>query len=655
MQNCFYLKNDDIKDTLLFDYQNDTINNNLNFISWCKQFVNETCNFIEISDIDNLDSGLFSIIMSKDCNKVYAFLLNNTNLEKNITKNNISNINVIDNPDKNTIEDCINNDCINNDCIIDDYNIIDTYFLKINSDNNHINILKGASNTLINSNYPPFIFNIDKTKVEYNSILFEYIKSLGYKIVNILNVDDYILASDNHIRFLDETDITIKLYDKYLNSANLNSHNLDSHKWFKLAKKLMEKKYYDKAYECLNNALINPLNIERKLSIYQNIAQIAIYIDKKVEGLNACENILLSSYNNTSFKNNILLLYSKYMKRLPFKKILQLFTDINDNNINNNINNNNNDEFKESSPSIIKYQNGYKCNIRYVNYSISNTGQYIMKDNIVRTRNKLLTLDTNLNIKDNIELINNTKLKQYDSNIKGLEDIRLFTNNIDKQLSRVFGNPVRSDKSFDKSCDKSHDIGHFICTSLEFNSKNTPQMCYGQYDLTTGNINKIIPMKINSELKCEKNWIPLMVNNEIYFIYSIYPFRLYHFNNNTNETSLIKEGCLTNETKSCLSEFRGSSPLIPYKNGWLGTIHQVYYNNPRKYFHRFIWFDLEFTTIKYSKLFYFESINIEFNLSICHSNDGLLMTYSQNDNTGKIGLIDYNIVDEYLHNPTKLY
>ena len=113
--------------------------------------------------------------MSKDCNKVYSLVLDNPMFKKNITENNISNIDIIDIIELMTIS------------------ILDVYFLKIDSDNNHLNILKCANETLINNNYPPFIINVDKTKVEYNSILFEYIKSLGYKIVNILNVDNYII------------------------------------------------------------------------------------------------------------------------------------------------------------------------------------------------------------------------------------------------------------------------------------------------------------------------------------------------------------------------------------------------------------------------------------------------------------------------------
>jgi len=37
---------------------------------------------------------------------------------------------------------------------------------------------------------------------------------------------------------------------------------------------------------------------------------------------------------------------------------------------------------------------------------------------------------------------------------------------------------------------------------------------------------------------------------------------------------------------------------IPYKNGWLATIHQVHYSNPRKYYHRFVWYSKDFQTKK---------------------------------------------------------
>ena len=586
---------------------------NLHFINWCKQFINETSNFIDIGD-----NSIFSLIMSKECNMVYSFLTYNeyTILQHNIQKNNITNIN------NSNLENLNSNS-----------NFENITFIRITGDN-ILNKVKSIHNILINNNYPPFLIKYNKNDLEYNFSLFEYIKTLGYKIVNILNIDDYILICDHHLRFLCDDDFYDKIYNKYI----LNIDTIPWNKWNNLGNKIVNEYLGDFeknisklniAYECFINSLNNIDNKDIKIEIYENIAKIALYIDKKDEGLNVCENIILSSYDNFDIKNNILLVYSTYMKRLPFKKRINLLVDINNDNL---------DEYKESSPSIIKYENGYKCNVRLVNYTIDYNGRYILKDNIVRTRNKLLTLDNNLNIIDQVELINKTNIKYYDSNCKGLEDIRFFVNNsLDKSL----------DKSLDNTLDKSLDKGYFFCTSLEFNVNRTPQMCYGQYDISNGNITKIIPIKINDEVKCEKNWMPLMIDNQVYFIYTIHPFKLYHLNEITNEVSLVKEVFLAKEN---LSEFRGSAPLIKYRNGWLGTIHQVHYNTQRKYFHRFIWFDLEFKTIKYSKLFYFENVNIEYNLSICHSDHGLLMTYSQNDNTAKIGLIDYNIVDDYLNN-----
>ena len=98
-----------------------------------------------------------------------------------------------------------------------------------------------------------------------------------------------------------------------------------------------------------------------------------------------------------------------------------------------------------------------------------------------------------------------------------------------------------------------------------------------------------------------------------------------------------------------LDDFRGSASLIPYKNGYVCSIHQVYHSSPRKYFHRLVWYNKDFTEMKYSKIFYFESAAIEFNLSICHSHEGLLMAYSCNDNSSKIGVFPYLILDTWLN------
>ena len=567
-----------------------------NFIEWCKQFMNITSNFI---DIENNNKGVCSCILSKICNNVYTFdNTDNDILLKNIDINQIDNINVIKNTN------------------VDGQNIKNVDFIRIKHDEliELFNILKKCEDTLINNNYPPFIFYYDSSnninKIEYETII-NYIKDLGYRVINIVNVNNYLLAGDHHLRALSEN-----IHDRLYNNNNININIISGEKLIKLAEYYINHNEYIKAFDCLTNQTLEKL--DNKDKIYEYISKIAFHIDKNDEGLNACENLILS--DTATNKNEMLLCYTKYMKRLPFKKIIHLIHDYNE-------------EYNSSTPSIIPYNDGYKCNIRYVNYYINN-GNYIAKENIVRTKNVILTLDNNLNTLTNqkgksehVELDDKNIIPPFNNNnVRGLEDVRLFVNNLNKNTN------------------ESH-IYNFFATSLEYNKSRIPQMCHGEYDINTGIINKIRVLKINENLQCEKNWIPLMIDNELFFIYSFTPFKFYHVNKDTTEITLVKECNLTNKN---LSEFRGSAPLISYKKGWLGTIHQVYYNKNRRYFHRFIWFDKEFTTIKYSKLFIFENINIEYNLSICHSNDGLLMTYSIYDKCSKIGLIDYNILDEYL-------
>jgi hypothetical protein len=77
----------------------------------------------------------------------------------------------------------------------------------------------------------------------------------------------------------------------------------------------------------------------------------------------------------------------------------------------------------------------------------------------------------------------------------------------------------------------------------------------------------------------------------------------------------------------------------------LCTIHQVHYNTPRQYYHRFVWLADDFQTMKYSRPFYFESRGVEFGLSMALGIDTVLLGYSTRDNTANIVVIDDTTVD----------
>jgi hypothetical protein len=62
--------------------------------------------------------------------------------------------------------------------------------------------------------------------------------------------------------------------------------------------------------------------------------------------------------------------------------------------------------------------------------------------------------------------------------------------------------------------------------------------------------------------------------------------------------------------------FSGGSQLIPFKDGWLGIIHEahVYTDRPwkRYYSHRFVYYDAEFRFARVSPPFFFKDKVIEF-------------------------------------------
>lgn len=244
-------------------------------------------------------------------------------------------------------------------------------------------------------------------------------------------------------------------------------------------------------------------------------------------------------------------------------------------------------------------------------------GGYVTRDpqNIVRTKNFIYRMNSNLELTDSlpVEVVDRSGAVTYQAHILGLEDLRLF-----------------SEK-------------YFICTSLEYNEHRYPRICFGEINLETGVVSKILPLSIpgGNPKQVEKNWLPFIRDDEIYFIYSFNPFTCYKLNKETGECTLVKRLSMPQN----MDGIRGSAPPIPYKDGWLFTVHQVVYANPRKYFHRLAWMDFNMTQLKLSKVFYITQPTIEYNLSICHSDNGLLFPYSVHDNSSTIGVLQYDTLD----------
>ena len=608
-------------------------------IEWSQQYLSPNGIFIDIGS----HMGTYSIILSPYCKKVYAFEAQKNTFEYlnvGIEANNIKNIETF-NVGLGSKEDILNLIHVSDDgggssfvsniseisgrseldresvkiFPLDTYNFTDINLIKMDVEGFELEVIKGSLKTLEINNYPPIMFEAwDNYKyIDQKIVLFEFIKSLGYNIHTLTGADNMYLASDNPKYTPPDRTKNVKpiniLKEGFRNNDFVYWTEND---WMSLCRHFLDEKYYHDLYKCSLYAkkMVNiPLN---KSAIRRYLAKSCYFIGYLDKSKKLYEKMLTSYLCSWNIRNDLILEYSKLMERLPLSKRIPINFDIPGG-------------YHHSSTSIVpdtsndqsdSNESGYKLCVRNVNYVIRDDGGYNMSDpqGFVRTINYLARLENNLEVSPITQLIDISNIKKYPVNIIGMEDIRLFGEN------------------------------YLLAVYPEVNSSRTPQMCLGKYG-EDGGVDTIIPLSLTENIQCEKNWLPFIVDGVIHVIYSLEPFRIYTIDEDTGKMDLKLE---RHNDEINLSDFRGSAPPIPYKDGYLFTIHQVYMSTPRKYFHRFVWMDKQFDNLKYSNLFYLQSVEIEYNLSICHHPEGLLVPYSYRDSSSVIGVLDYTVLDNML-------
>ena len=271
-------------------------------------------------------------------------------------------------------------------------------------------------------------------------------------------------------------------------------------------------------------------------------------------------------------------------------------------------------DFRPSSVSIIKHrptptsQEQILANIRFVNYKIRPDGGYDMMENSVynssywvRTKNAYQYFDPKtLEPVSNLVMMNGMPEdvpKFHQTNIRGLEDVRLF-----KKNGHI----------------------HYNATTREFSYNGKNRIITGRYDMINQAFKDNICMKPPTESECEKNWIGH--NDNIVFKWS--PLEV---------GRLDKDGKLEIHTQHhnmpiFFERLRGSSALISY-NGLLWTVtHSVLYITPRKYYHNLVVLDpATYKPVKMSLPFAFRDTKIEYCLGFERVDNDFIFTFSMND------------------------
>jgi len=285
--------------------------------------------------------------------------------------------------------------------------------------------------------------------------------------------------------------------------------------------------------------------------------------------------------------------------------------------------------FNSSSSCLIPNKHtegGYLMNIRYVNYNINDSGNYLNCDTYIITHNKYCELN------NNFEIINEKWIKTEfeDRRYIGVEDIRIFYENDD-----------------------------VLFIGTRYHKNNKLGIVYGKYDTTNYEFQQyeISPSFTNSD--CEKNWVYINCKNKTQIIYKWSPLQICNIDKdkiNIVDTKIMPKifDRVRGSTCGFNYNFKLNAPSILSDSNielkieeteiWF-VVHIVSYENPRHYYHMFVVCDASMNLLRYSAPFKFEDNPIEFCLSVVVESDRVLVNYSNWDKTTKIAVYDKTYID----------
>ena len=259
--------------------------------------------------------------------------------------------------------------------------------------------------------------------------------------------------------------------------------------------------------------------------------------------------------------------------------------------------------FRSSTPSIIKYNNAYALNLRYVNYNIQPNGVYDWIKNIVSI-NKFIELNKEFEEIKRTEIEMELGTERYE----GIEDIKLIP----------YDNKV-----------------YFMGTKLKVN---------GNIGIAGGIYNPIGKIQYTefykeNEESCEKNWVFIPETQKI--IYKWYPLEIYDLSNS----------CLSNvQTKTMPHIFtmaRGSTNGFKYKDEIWFIVHFVHQidSEPRFYYHMFVKFNEDMTGVYHSVPLKFSNEPIEYCCGLIVEDDSIIISHSIWDRESYIKVYDKKYIE----------
>jgi glycosyltransferase involved in cell wall biosynthesis len=383
-------------------------------------------------------------------------------------------------------------------------------------------------------------------------------------------------------------------------------------------------------YNIAKNVLDKKLKRDGYLFLHDDIYTFKIFYEFTIfaayNGINNIndEIIKILNHSNDHNINNNLLSNMKFYKDILKKKKTFVFDNIITHKVDNE-----DKPFLSSSSCLIKNGNdGYKMNIRYVNYYIQENGNYINCEKNIISMNKYLELDDQFKTKNELYM----DLVVDDRLYNGVEDVKIYY-------------------------DKYTDTLKYLGTGYHLN--NSLGIVSGKYDLESKKLEVNELRQTFNNSNCEKNWVFVDYKDELYIIYDWFPMKICKLENNHLNIMEIKNTpkffsrvrgstCGFNYIKNISESNNGNISInISEKEIWF-VCHIVSYESPRHYYHIICVFDSNMNLLRYSAPFKFEGEPIEYCLSIVVEDEQVLINYSTWDRTTRIGVYDKNYIESLL-------